>query len=244
MTRIKLSIAYDGSAYHGWQKQPKQTSIQGELENALQELTQTITPVTGAGRTDAGVHALGQSAHFDTKTSLSPARWVRALNALLPIDIAVNTAEFVDENFHARFSALSKTYRYQILNAKEHAPLSRHHRVQIHYDLNLKKMRAAAKALSGLHCFTSFCAAGSVVPDHNIDLDQIKIQKMGDRINITLNARRFLKYMVRNIVGYLIEVGRGKRGAEEIPGILADLNRKAAGPTAPAHGLILVEVRY
>ncbi len=244
MTRIKLSLAYDGSAYHGWQKQPQQDSVQGELESALQQLTQTVVPITGAGRTDAGVHALGQSAHFDTNMSLSPSRWVRALNALLPRDIAVNRAEIVDDNFHARFSAISKTYRYQILNAKEHAPLSRCHRVHIHYDLKLQKMRAAAKALSGLHCFTSFCAAGSVVPDHNIDLDQIKIQKTGDVINITLSARRFLKYMVRNIVGFLIEVGREKRSPDEIEDIFNALDRKTAGPTAPAHGLILVEVKY
>lgn len=244
MTRVKLSLAYDGSAYHGWQKQPRQNSIQGELESALQQLTQTVVPITGAGRTDAGVHALGQSAHFDTNMSLSPARWIRALNALLPRDIAVNRAEFVDENFHARFSALSKTYRYQILNTTEHAPLSRHHRVHIHYDLKLQKMRAAAKALSGLHCFTSFCAAGSVVPDHNIDLHHIKIQRAGNEINMTLSARKFLKYMVRNIVGFLIEVGRGKRSPDEIQEIFNALDRKAAGPRAPAHGLILVEVKY
>jgi len=244
LTRVKLNLAYDGSAYHGWQKQTQQNSIQGELETALQQLTQKLVRVTGAGRTDAGVHALGQSAHFDTDMSLSPSRWVRALNALLPADISVNTAELVEGDFHARFSAIGKTYRYQILNAKEHDPLSRHQRLHIHDDLDLKKMRMAAKTLSGLHCFTSFCAAGSVVPDHNIDLNQINIQKTGDEINITLSARRFLKYMVRNIVGFLIEVGRKKRRADEIPDILNALDRKTAGPTAPAHGLILLEVRY
>lgn len=244
MPRIKLSIAYDGSAYHGWQKQPNQNSIQGQLETALQKLTQEVIHVIGAGRTDAGVHAMAQVAHFDSSADLSPARWVRAINAVLPKDIAVNKALFVEEDFHARFSAIAKTYRYQILNAKEHSPLSRHSRVHIHYDLDLTKMKTAAKALSGLHCFTSFCAAGSVVPDHNIDLNEIQIQQDGNGINITLNARRFLKYMVRNIVGFLIEVGRGKRSADEIPNILAALDRRAAGPKAPAHGLILMQVYY
>lgn len=244
MPRIKVTLAYDGAAYHGWQKQVRQVTIQGVLEDALYRLTRQCTRVHGAGRTDAGVHALGQVAHFDASASFSPTEWVRALNAVLPQDIAVKNAALVDEAFHARFSAKAKTYRYQILNAKQRVPLLRFTRWLVRYDLNLSEMRQAAKSLTGLHCFTSFCAAETDVADHDIDLNEIQVEQNGAEIEITFKASRFLRYMVRNIVGLLVEVGRGKRSADEIPEILAAKDRRAAGPTAPPHGLILVSVGY
>ena len=244
MPRIKLTLGYDGTAYHGWQKQPHHPTVQGHLENALYRLTQQPLCVYGAGRTDAGVHALGQVAHFDTSVSRTPAEWMRALNAMLPEDIVVNAVEEVDEAFHARFSACAKTYRYQILHAKQPAPLWRHTRWFVHYDLDVTRMRDTAKALVGLHCFTSFCAVDTDAPNHWIDLQRIHIEQNGTFIDITLNAPRFLRYMVRNIVGFLVEVGRGKRCPDEIPDLLAAKDRRAAGPTAPPQGLILVKIDY
>lgn len=244
MPRIKLTLAYDGSAYHGWQKQVHQPSIQGTLEVAVEKLSQQPTRVHGAGRTDAGVHALAQVAHFDSAADFSENEWVRALNAVLPEDIVANHARIVDDDFHARFSAKGKTYCYQILNAQYPSPLLRHSRWHIHSPLDVGEMRIAAKALFGPHCFTSFCATETEVTDHNIDLKEIRIQENGEQIKITFSAKRFLRYMVRNIVGFLVEVGRGKRSADEIPEILAALDRKTAGPTAPPQGLILVNVDY
>lgn len=244
MPRIKLTLGYDGTAYHGWQKQPHQSTVQGHLEDALYRLTQQPLCIYGAGRTDTGVHALGQVAHFDTSVSRTPAEWIRALNAMLPEDIVVNNVEEVDESFHARFSACGKTYRYQILHAKQPAPLWRHTRWFVHYDLDVTRMRDTAKTLVGLHCFTSFCAADTDAPNHVIDLQQIHIEENGAFIDITLNAPRFLRYMVRNIVGFLVEAGRGKRSSDEIPDLLAAKDRRAAGPTAPPQGLILVKIDY
>ncbi len=244
MPRIKLTLAYDGTAYHGWQIQPQQSSIQGKLEAALQKLTQETIRIQGAGRTDAGVHALGQVAHFDTASSFPAHEWIRALNAVLPEDIVVHDVAKVDREFHARFSAKEKEYRYQIFNAKQPAPLERQTRWFVRYVLDVGKMEEAAKALRGSHCFTSFCATDTDVEDHNIDLNQIQIVKKGEQIDIIFRASRFLRYMVRNIVGFLVEVGRGKRFPEEVETILAAMDRRAAGLTAPSHGLILVKVIY
>ena len=244
MPRIKLTLAYEGTHYYGWQKQVGHPSIQGQLETAVQKLTQQITRVHGAGRTDAGVHALAQVAHFDSAADFLETDWVRALNAVLPDDIVVNKAVFADENFHARFSAKGKRYRYRILNTKQADPFIRNQVWHVQDGLDLRAMQIAAKALSGAHCFTSFCAAETDVSDHDIDLNDIQIGQAGDEIRIVLNARRFLRYMVRNIVGFLVEVGRGRRTPEEIPSILAAKNRSAAGPTAPPQGLMLVQVDY
>ncbi len=244
MQRVQLTIGYDGTHYHGWQKQPQLTTLQGTLEDVLLKLTQETIGVYGAGRTDAGVHALGQVAHFDTETVFSSLEWKRALNALLPNDMVINDAALVGESFHARFSAKMKTYRYQILNAKERVPLARGTSWFVRNDLDLNEMRIAAAALSGLHCFTSFCAADTDVPNHEIDVTPIQLEQEGKQIIITLQASRFLRHMVRNIVGFLVEVGRGKRKANEVATILAARDRTRAGPTAPAHGLILVKIEY
>ncbi len=244
MQRVKLTIGYDGGHYHGWQKQENHRSLQGTLEAALQKITQNPTLVYGAGRTDAGVHALGQVAHFDTEADFSPAEWQRALNAVLPEDMVIEAAVLTGEDFHARFGAKMKTYRYQLFNAKYRAPLLRHAHWWVRSDLDLGEMRLAAKAFEGRHCFTSFCAADTDAPDHDIYLEPIQITQNGAEIDITLQAQRFLRYMVRNIVGFLVEVGRGKRKANEVAEILSAEDRTKAGPTAPAHGLVLVQIVY
>jgi len=244
MAVIKLTLSYDGSAYHGWQRQTHLPTVQGQVEAALARLTQKTTPIYGAGRTDAGVHALGQVAHFLTERPFLPEDWVRGLNALLPKDIAVTRAEAVDADFHARYSAKEKHYRYLIQTAAPRSPFR--YRTHWYYPkaLDCRQMSTAAEALCGAHRFTSFCAAGSDAKDYLIDLKRIEIEEKADRIALTFIAPRFLQHMVRNIVGLLVEVGRGKRSAKDVPPILAAEDRRIAGPTAPPQGLFLLKVIY
>ena len=244
MAVVKLTLEYDGTYYHGWQKQPYLTTIQGALEKALFRLTQHPIRIQGAGRTDAGVHALGQVAHFSPPVPFQAEAWVRGLNALLPQDIAVHSAEVVSDSFHARFSATGKTYTYFIHNAPRRSPFLRQTAWHLTHPLDLKKMRSAAKEFLGEHDFTSFCAAASEGESRSIHLQEIKIEKKGEEIRITVKAPRFLQYMVRNITGFLVEVGKGRRLGDEVPLILKEKDRRRAGPTAPAHGLFLVNVKY
>lgn len=244
MAVIKLTLAYNGSNYHGWQRQPMLPTIQGQLETALRRLTQQAIPIHGAGRTDAGVHALGQVAHFSADRRFQPRDWIRGLNALLPEDIVINAAEAVNDRFHARYSAKKKHYRYVIRNTTQRSPFERQTSWLFKESLVLDQMSKAAKALCGEHSFTSFCAARSEVNDHNIDLKEIQIEKKEYRIALTFKASRFLQYMVRNIVGFLVEVGRGKRSPDEVSEILEAKDRTVAGPTAPPHGLFLLKVDY
>lgn len=244
MALIKLTLEYDGTYYHGWQKQPYLTTIQGTLEKALSRLTQNSIQVYGAGRTDAGVHALGQVAHFSPPVPFQPEVWVRGLNATLPEDIVVRSADPVSDSFHARFSAKGKTYTYFLHNAQQRSPFRRQAAWHLPRTLDLKKMRVAAKQLLGEHDFTSFCAAAGEAENRLVDLREIRIEQRGEEIRITVEAPRFLQYMVRNLVGFLVEVGKGRRLGKEVPSILAAKDRRQAGPTAPAHGLFLVRVEY
>lgn len=244
MAVIKLTLEYDGTYYHGWQKQPYLITIQGTLEKALFRLTQHPIRVHGAGRTDAGVHALGQVAHFSPPVPFQTEVWVRGLNALLPEDIVVHSAEGVPDSFHARFSAKEKTYTYFVYNAPRRSPFRRQTAWHLTQRLDLKKMRSAARRMLGEHDFTSFCSASSEAESRRVDLREIRIEKKGEEIGITVKAPRFLQYMVRNLVGFLIEVGKGRRMGNEVPLILNAKDRRQAGPTAPAHGLFLVRVDY
>jgi tRNA pseudouridine38-40 synthase len=244
MAVIKLTLEYDGTHYHGWQKQPHLTTIQGTLESALFHLTQVPIRIHGAGRTDAGVHALGQVAHFSSPVSFETEVWVRALNAVLPDDIVVHSAEAVSDLFHARFSAKGKIYTYFIHNARRRSPFRRQTAWHLTQSLHLQKMRLAAKRFLGEHDFTSFCASASEGESRRVDLREIWIARNEEEIRITVKAPRFLQYMVRNIVGFLVEVGKGKRLGKEVPLILNAKDRRKAGPTAPAHGLFLVSVEY
>ncbi len=244
MAVIKLTLEYDGTYYHGWQKQPYLTTIQGTLEKALFRLTQHPIRVHGAGRTDAGVHALGQVAHFSPPVPFQTKVWVRGLNALVPEDIVVQSAEPVPDSFHARFSAKMKTYTYFVHNAPARSPFRRQTAWHLPQRLDLQKMRSAAKRLLGEHDFTSFCAAAGEAENRRVDLQEIRIEKEGEEIRITVKAPRFLQYMVRNIVGFLIEVGKERRLGKEVPLILDAKDRRQAGPTAPAQGLFLVKIEY
>jgi len=244
MPTFKLTLEYDGTNYHGWQVQPNLPTIQKALESTIKRVAQHEAHVTAAGRTDAGVHAMGQVAHFASTARLTAEEWLRALNGLLPTDIAVLSVEEVPETFHARFSAKSKLYRYRIFARPHRSALSRSKILHYPYPLDLDAMEVACRPLIGQHDFTSF--QGSPTDNENpvCTITKLTVYRFGDEVIFEVEANRFLKQMVRNIVGTLLEVGRGKLQAGEVAGILAAKDRTKAGPTAPAHGLYLVKVDY
>ena len=244
MPTFKITLEYDGTQYHGWQVQPTLPTIQGTIEAAIRKVVQQDVDVVGAGRTDAGVHALGQVAHFSTTARLTDEEWHRALNGLLPPDIAVLAVEQVPETFHARFSAKSKLYRYQILTRVHRSALSRSKVLHYPYPLDLAPMQEASRALVGTHDFSSFQGSPTDTENPVCTITRLTIERFGDEIRFEVEANRLLKQMVRNIVGTLLEVGRGKLKAGDVAEILAAKDRTKAGPTAPAHGLYLVRVDY
>jgi tRNA pseudouridine38-40 synthase len=245
MRTIKLLIEYDGTNYLGWQVQPKGPTIQGMIEEKLTLLTGESTLLIGSGRTDAGVHALGQVAHFKTKSPMDVHTIQRALNGLLPSDIVIQRAEEVEEGFHARKQAKSKVYEYRILNRSIRSALHRGYVWHIPQKLDFKALQRATQSLIGEHDFSSFRSVGS--PTRTAVRKVIRAEwKMGEDglIRFEIEANGFLKQMVRAIVGTLVEVGKGKITSEEFLKVLLAKDRKKAGPTAPAHGLFLKEVRY
>ena len=244
MPTFKITLEYDGTQYHGWQVQPNLPTIQCTIEAAIRKVVQQDVDVVGAGRTDAGVHALGQVAHFSTTARLTDEEWHRALNGLLPPDIAVLAVEQVPETFHARFSAKSKFYRYQILTRLHRSALSRSKVLHYPYPLDLAPMQEASRALVGTHDFSSFQGSPTDTENPVCTITRLTIERFGDEIRFEVEANRLLKQMVRNIVGTLLEVGRGKLKPGDVAGILATKDRTKAGPTAPAHGLYLVRVDY
>ena len=244
MPTFKITLEYDGTNYHGWQIQPNLPTIQGTIEAAIRKVAQHDVDVIGAGRTDAGVHALGQVAHFSTTARLTAEEWHRALNGLLPVDIAVLAVEQVPETFHARFSAKSKLYRYQILTRVHRSALSRSKILHYPYPLDLESMQEASHTLVGTHDFSSFQGSPTDTDNPVCTVTRLTIEQFGDEIRFEVEANRFLKQMVRAIVGTLLEVGRGKLKAGEVTEILAAKDRTKAGPTATAHGLYLVRVDY
>jgi tRNA pseudouridine38-40 synthase len=241
---FKLILEYDGTNYHGWQIQPNLPTIQGILESTISRVAQHDVNVTGAGRTDAGVHALGQVANFSTSARLSTEEWLRALNGLLPPDIAVLSVEAVPDTFHARFDAKSKLYRYLLLTRVHRSALSRSKVLHHPHPLDLDAMEAAARALIGTHDCSSFQGSPTDTENPVCTITKLTVDRFGDEVIFEVEANRFLKQMVRNIVGTLLEVGRGKLKAGEVAEILAVKDRTKAGPTAPAHGLYLVKVDY
>jgi tRNA pseudouridine38-40 synthase len=245
MRKIKLLLEYEGTRYSGWQLQPNQVSIQGVLESKLEKITKKKTRVIGSGRTDSGVHAEGQVAHFMTASTMKPREFLKALNSLLPHDIVVKKVEEAKPDFHAQKSATRKTYRYTILNRDYPSAL---HCRMAHYIaipiLNVTAMRKAARCLVGRHDFKSFQASGCSAKTTVREIYKLSVTKKDNFITITVDGSGFLKYMVRNIVGTLIEIGWGNWPAEHMQTILKSKNRKQAGPTAPSRGLCLVKVVY
>lgn len=247
MPIVRLTIEYDGTDYHGWQRQATAPTVQGAIEAAIHRISGERAVVVGAGRTDAGVHASGQVAHFQTQASLAPNAWCRALNAVLPTDVKILAAAAAPPSFHARFSAARKRYRYQLLNRRVPSPLERRTSWHVPLRLNLTAMRRAAASLIGMRDFRAFEGADpSHGPTHNTRcrLTRCAIRTRDDMIVIEIDGDRFLKHMVRNIVGTLVEVGLGRRPAADVAEILRSRDRRRAGVTAPAHGLTLVEVAY
>ncbi len=244
MTRIALGIEYDGTRYVGWQRQKSGTGVQQCVEEAIAAVADETVEATCAGRTDAGVHATGQVAHFDTGRERTMRGWLLGINSNLPADINATFATAVADDFHARFSALSRTYHYLVLNRLARSSLYRHRAWWVHETLDDAAMNEAARHLLGEHDFSAYRAAGCQASTPVREVMDISVARQGCWIRVTVTANAFLQHMVRNIVGTLIEIGRGEIAPDAIPEILASRERKRAGPTAPARGLCLVEVFY
>lgn len=245
MQRYKCIISYDGSGFSGYQVQPNKRTVQLELEAVLAKMHKgTSVKVSGSGRTDAGVHALGQVIHFDSPLPITENRWEIALNSMLPEDISVLSVEKVADDFHSRFAAKGKEYRYRLHLSAKRDPFQRKFAYRYPYPLNLEAMKEASKYFLGTHDFTSFCSAKTEVEDKVRTIQSIDFLLEGDQLTIRFVGNGFLYNMVRILVGTILEVGAGDRLPEDIPAILEKKDRRLAGKTAPAHGLYLWEVFY
>lgn len=243
--KFKIIVEYDGSAYHGWQRQKTDPSIQEKIETALTAMTGVRVTLTGSGRTDAGVHALGQTAHFSCDTRLEAGQLHKGLNSLLPEDIVIRDCRQVPDAFHARFDVRKKTYQYRILNRPLPAAIGRQYLWQIRRPLDVDAMSRGLAHIIGTHDFKAFEGTGSPRAHTNREIFHAEIKKEPEGIlAITMEGSGFLRFMVRNIVGTLVEVGTGKRTPEDIRQILASRDRSRAGATAPPQGLFLVRVDY
>ncbi len=241
---LKLTIAYDGTRFVGWQRQAQGESIQGLIEEALGRLEGGPVTAHGAGRTDAGVHAEGQVASARVTFDHAPATVLRAVNAWLPPEIRVLQVDEAAPGFHARFSARGKSYRYQIANVPIAGPFTREFAWHVPEPLNLAAMRSAAAVLEGTHDFSAFQSAGSDVATTVRTMSRSAIRDAGDLLLYEVDGDGFLRHMVRAIVGTLVEVGRGRRDPSAARALLDGAARGEAGPTAPPHGLFLVRVEY
>lgn len=245
--RYKITIEYDGTDLVGWQKQKDGQSVQEYLERAINGFSHHTTEVFGAGRTDAGVHALAQVAHFDLPLELTEYKMHESINALLrelQAPVSVIKTEIVDENFHARFSAKGREYIYRILNRHGPSPLLQNRVWYVPYNLDISVMRQGAEFLLGHHDFSSFRGAGCQAKSPLKTLDMLNIERLGDEVIFTVKARSFLYHQVRNMVGTLKEVGNGKFTPADVKSILESHDRKKAGVSAPACGLYLSGVIY
>lgn len=242
--RVRLTVAYDGTNYHGWQIQNNGVTIESELNKALCDLLQEEIQVIGASRTDSGVHALGNIAVFDT-TSRMPAEKVSyALNQRLPEDIRIQCSEEVAADWHPRYCESRKTYEYRIYRGQFPVPTKRLYSLFSYHTFDVAKMQAAAGYLVGEHDFKSFCQIGAQVQSTVRTLYQAEVEEQGDDLVIRVCGNGFLYNMVRIIAGTLMEVGQGKRSPEDVQTILEAKDRAAAGPTAPAHGLTLIRYEF
>jgi tRNA pseudouridine38-40 synthase len=245
MARLKLIVEYDGTDYVGWQLQLNGPSVQGRLQRALTQLVGHAVEVHAAGRTDSGVHATGQVVVFDSPVALPTRAYWMGLNALLPADIAVVAAEEVEPGFDPRRWARGKRYRYRISNRRSRSPLLRRSHWEIFLPLDVEAMREALPMVQGRHDFSAFRAADCQATHPTRELRRLElVGSPGDLLSLEVEGTAFLKHMVRNLVGTLVEVGRGKHPASWVGEVLRGRDRTRAGPTAPAHGLCLEEVFY
>jgi tRNA pseudouridine38-40 synthase len=244
MRTIRITVAYDGTGYAGWQLQPHRPSIQGELERAVAAVTGSFSRVVGAGRTDAGVHAIAQVAHFLTASDLAATRFVAALNHFLPPQIAVRAAADAPDGFHARRDAIARCYRYLIWNQLGRNPLLRDRALCWDGHVHLERMRAAARHMAGQRDFAALHATGSRPRSTVCEVRRMGLQRRGSLVIVEVEADRFLRHMVRIMVGTLLEVGTGKRPPGSIPELLASRDSRRAGPVVAAGGLYLLRVTY
>ncbi|GKU84976.1 tRNA pseudouridine(38-40) synthase TruA [Niallia sp. NCCP-28] len=245
MQRYKCEISYDGSVYCGFQIQPKDRTVQGEIEKALKKLHKGLdVKIQASGRTDAGVHAVGQVIHFDSDLDIPIGKWELALNTLLPHEIVVVKAEAVSRNFHARYNVTGKEYRYFIQLGERRDPFKRNYAYYYPYPLNLDAIREAMGYFIGEFDFTSFCSAKTDKEDKIRKITSMELMQEGDMLIFSFKGNGFLYNMVRIIIGTLLDVGRGKRRPDSILDIIAGKDRKLAGKTASANGLYLWKVNY
>ena len=244
MRNIKLTIEYDGKDFNGWQKQPNKLNIQGEIEKAIYNITKEEVDLIGSGRTDAGVHALGQIANFKTNSNISIEKLPLAINSQLKNSIIIKKAEVVDERFHSRYNAKQKTYRYIINNSKSGTAIYRNLEYCFPIELDVEKMKEATKYFEGEHDFKAFKASGTSSKSSIRTIYEGNVYEKEDRIYIELTGNGFLYNMVRIISGTLVDVGMGKILPEEIQEIIKEGKRERAGKTLPPQGLYLVKVEY
>lgn len=242
--RIAIGIEYDGTAYNGWQRQRTGLGVQERLEEALAEVADEPVEVTCAGRTDAGVHASGQVAHFDTGAERSERGWLLGANTNLPDDICVTWVRPVTGEFHARFSATARRYRYRILNRLVRSALYRRSAWWVHQNLDHGRMHEAAQALLGVHDFSAFRATGCQASNAVREVTDIAVVREDDWVLLDITANAFLQHMVRNIAGTLVAIGSGEQEVGWAARVLGSRDRTRAGMAAPPHGLTLVQVYY
>ena len=242
--RFKLIVEYDGTAYCGWQRQINGPSVQQELEEALSRLTHERVSVVGSSRTDAGVHAMGLCAHFDSATRIPAEKIAFALNTMLPADVRVRESSAAPEGFHARFASCGKVYTYTFFNARHANAMGRLYSAHVPVVMDAQRMHEEAQALLGTHDFAAFAASGSVVKSTVRTIYRVKVERSGDYVTLTVLGNGFLYNMVRIIAGTLMEVGTGKREPGAIARAIETGDRLALGQTAPAQGLTLRQVLY
>lgn len=244
MPRVALGISYDGRPWQGWQKQPNGQTVQDALERALAAFATVPVQTTCAGRTDTAVHALGQVVHFDCEVNRSEESWVRGVNAHLPESISVQWAQYVDDTFHARFSATARAYTYVLLNSRVRQPLWAGRAGWVFQSLDVSAMTQAAQALLGEHDFSSFRSSQCQAKSPVRTITELSVRQQGCLIFVSLRGNAFLHHMVRNIIGALVQIGQGRESVEYMADLLALKDRTKGAPTFSPDGLYLTEVSY
>jgi tRNA pseudouridine38-40 synthase len=242
--RVALGIEYDGTAYNGWQRQKTGIGIQALVEKAISSVADEAVEVVCAGRTDTGVHASAQVVHFDSNAKRTGRSWLLGVNTGLPDDVNASWATIVDDDFHSRFSATSRSYRYLILNRPVRSALNRNRAWWVYEPLNEDAMLEAGKHLLGTHDFSAFRAAGCHAATPLREIHSLQVSRSGDWLTVTVTANAFLQHMVRNITGLLVAIGKGDKAPSWAKSVLESRDRKEGGVAAPPHGLTLIDVEY